>query len=109
MYKDEVRATTAACGFWATAVAHLGQVDLANAWERLQALQLLTHYGFLNPKDVDIGRCAAAASRLCFQLGLHQELPHSAKIKLDSSTLNTGRRLLWHSYSMDWYVMTLVE
>lgn len=92
---------TATGGFWATAVDHLGHIGFANSWERLQALQLLTHYGFLSPKEVDPITCAAAATRLCLQLGLHHELPAPAQMKLDTVELNTRRRLLWHSYSID--------
>lgn len=92
--RDEKRALAAAYGFWTTAVAHLGQVGSANSWERLQALQLLAHYAFLNPKDVDCSKCTAAATRLCLQLGLHLELPATERIKLDNATLETRRRLL---------------
>jgi hypothetical protein len=101
MRHDEKRASTAMRGFWATAVAHLDQVGLTSSWERLQALQLLAHYGFQNPQDVDCSKCVTAATRLCLQLGLHHELPTAAQIKLDSTTLNTRRRLFWNSYSID--------
>ena len=101
MHLDTQRAETATHGFWATAVAHLHRVDAANPWERLQALQLLTHYGFLNPRDADCGECAAAATRLCLQVGLHHELPPPARMKLDATALNTRRRLFWNAYSID--------
>lgn len=101
MHQDEKRAKMAASGFWATAMAHLGQIGLVASWERLQALQLLTHYGLLNPEDVDCARCAAAATRLCLQLGLHHELPPLTQMKLDAATLDTRRRLFWNSYSND--------
>ena len=101
MHRDARRATIATHGFWATAAAHLSGVGLANSWERLQALQLLTHYAFLNPQDVNCSRCAAAATRLCFRLGLHRELPTFEQLKLDTTTLNTRKTLLWNTYSID--------
>jgi hypothetical protein len=101
MHIDEKRTATTASGLWAAAVAHLSEVGLTSSWERLQALQLLTHYGFLNPKDVHVGHCAAAASRLAFQLGLHRELPPSSQMKLDATTLNTRRRMFWNAYAID--------
>jgi hypothetical protein len=101
MHRDEKRAMTAKYGFWATAVVHLEQVGLASSWERLQALQLISHYSFLNPKDVECSRCAAAATRLCLQLGLHHELPAAVQVKLDAAVLNRRRRLFWNSYRID--------
>lgn len=101
MHKDEQRATTATYGFWSTALAHLSRVGLENPWERLQALQLLTHYAFLNPKDVNCSKCAASATRLCLELGLHEKLPASEEVKLGTAALNTRKRLLWNSYSID--------
>ena len=101
MHRDEKRASTATYGFWATAVAHLERVGSADPWERLQALQLLAHYAFLNPQDVDCSKCTAAAFRLCLQLGLHHELPPDTKTKLDGKTLNHRRRLFWNSYGVD--------
>ncbi|KAH8701804.1 hypothetical protein BGW36DRAFT_424108 [Talaromyces proteolyticus] len=101
MHQNEVQAITVTIGFRKTAIAHLPQVGLSNPWERLQALQLLTHYGFLNPMDVDCCKCAEAATRLCLYIGLHHELPASIQANLDSATLNTRRRLFWHSYSID--------
>lgn len=100
-YRDEKRALTATYGFWATAVVHLDGVGLTSSWERLEALQLLAHYGFLNPRDVDCSKCAATATRLCLQLGLHQELPAPTQVKLETRTLNTRRRLFWNSYRID--------
>ncbi|CAK7199565.1 hypothetical protein SEUCBS139899_002246 [Sporothrix eucalyptigena] len=100
MYRDEGRAATATAGFWATAVAHLAQGQW-NPWQRVQALQLLTHYGFLNPKDVDCLRCTAAALRQCVQLGLQHELPESQQRHVDEGVLDVRRRLFWHSYSID--------
>ena len=101
MHRDEKRATIATHGFWATAVAHLSGVGLASSWERLQALQLLTHYAFLNPQDVDCSKCAAAATRLCLQLGLHRELPSLEQMKLDTTKLKKRKTLLWNAYSID--------
>lgn len=98
---DEKKATTATYGFWAVAQSHLPQVGTTSSWERLQTLQLLTHYAFLNPKHVDCSKTAAAAMRLCLQLGLHHELPASEQAKLSTDTLNTRRRLFWNSYSLD--------
>jgi hypothetical protein len=102
MYCDEKRATSASYGFWTTAVDALGQAGPFDPWERLQALQLLTHYGFTNPKHVDCSKCAAAATRLCLQLGLQHELPVSTQNDLDVSTLRTRKRLFWNSYNIDW-------
>ncbi|KUJ13383.1 uncharacterized protein LY89DRAFT_157759 [Mollisia scopiformis] len=99
--KDEKRATIATRGLWATAVAYLSQVGLSNSWERLISLQLLTHYAYLNPQDVDCGSCATASTRLCFNLGLHCELPLSDQTNQDVTTLNSRRRLLWNSHSID--------
>ncbi len=101
MYRDERRATAASYGFWATAVDVLGQAGPIDSWGRLQALQLLSHYAFMNPKHVDCSKCAAAATRLCSQLGLEHDVP-SAHGELDSRTLSTRRRLFWNSYNIDW-------
>ncbi|KEF57713.1 uncharacterized protein A1O9_05631, partial [Exophiala aquamarina CBS 119918] len=101
MYCDEKRATSASYGFWTTAVDALGQAGPIDPWERLQALQLLTHYGFTNPKHVDCSRCAAAATRLCLQLGLQHELPVSIQNDLDVATLKKRKRLFWNSYNID--------
>lgn len=98
---DEKKATTATYGCWAVAKSHLPQVGTTSSWERLQALQLLTHYAFLNPKHVDCSKTSAAGMRLCLQLGLHHELPASEQAKLSNDTLNTRRRLFWNSYSLD--------
>lgn len=101
MYQDEKQATTATNGFWAAGQNYLNQIGVENQWERLQALQLLSHYGFLTPKDVDCERCAAAATRLCLQLGLHHELPIADQIKQGITTVNIRRRLFWNTYSID--------
>ncbi|KAG9778289.1 hypothetical protein KCU88_g4292, partial [Aureobasidium melanogenum] len=53
MHVDEKRAATTTSGLWATAVSHLNEIGMTSSWDRLQALQLLTHYGFLNPQDVN--------------------------------------------------------
>ena len=102
MHRDERRATAASHGFWATAAAFLDQVGSVDSWERLEALQLLSHYAFMHPKDVDCSKCTAAATRLCLQFGLHQELPVSVVVDLDAKLLNTRRRLFWNSYNIDW-------
>ena len=99
MLRDEERATTASYGFWASSMLLLEQVGLENAWERLQALQLLTHYAFLNPKDVDCSKCAAATTSLCTQLGLQKNWPDA--VRLNTRVVDTRRRLLWNSYSID--------
>ncbi|KIW38894.1 uncharacterized protein PV06_08719 [Exophiala oligosperma] len=98
---DEQRAAITTYGLWATAVGHLQQVGTTNSWERLQALQLLTHYGFLNPQHVSVSHCAAAASRLALQLGLHEELPISMQAELSSEILNTRRRMFWNALNID--------
>ncbi|EXJ75641.1 uncharacterized protein A1O5_00148 [Cladophialophora psammophila CBS 110553] len=101
MHIDEKRAATTTDGLWATAVVHLEQVGATSSWERLQALQLLTHYGFLNPQHVNVSHCAAAASRLALHLGLHEELPISTQVKLEPAILNTRRRMFWNAYGID--------
>ena len=101
MHREEKRATAASNGFWATAALHLTNLPSINPWERLQALQLLTHFAFHTPVAVDCSQCAAAAVRLCLQLGLHQELPTSTQEIMDITTLETRRRLFWNSYCID--------
>ncbi|KAK4940320.1 hypothetical protein LTR10_019536 [Elasticomyces elasticus] len=101
MHKDEKRATTASTNFWTTAADLLDQVGTSDPWERLQALQLCTHYAFMNPKAVDCSKCAPAATRLCLQIGLHHELPASNQANLDSKALQNRRRLFWNSYNID--------
>lgn len=103
MHRDEKRATSASYGFWSTAVGILRQAGITDLWERLQVLQLLTHYAFLNPKHVDCSKCAAAATRLCLQLGLQHEIPLSLQKSLDPAALSSRRRIFWHSYNIDWY------
>ncbi|KAH8819324.1 hypothetical protein F5884DRAFT_743739 [Xylogone sp. PMI_703] len=107
MHHDEKRATIASREFLAAAIVHLDQVGLENSWERLQALQLLAHYGFMDPGYVDSSRCAEVATRLCLQLGLHHELPASTRVGLDTKTINNRRRLFWNSYSIDSAVHTV--
>ena len=101
MYRDERRATATTRKFWQTAKQQLENIGVTNFWERLQALQLLAHYGFLNPKDVDGARCSAAATRLSLELGLQHELRATQELKLSRTALNHRRRLFWHSYSID--------
>ncbi|KIV91134.1 hypothetical protein PV10_05710 [Exophiala mesophila] len=107
MHRDEKRATSASYGFWSTAVGILRQAGITDLWERLQVLQLLTHYGFLNPKHVDCSKCAAAATRLCLQLGLQHEIPLSLQKNLDPAALSSRRRIFWHSYNIDCAVHTV--
>lgn len=102
MYTDEKRATSASYGFWTTAVDALGQAGPFDPWERLQALGLLTHYAFMNPKHADCSKCAAAATRLCLQLGLQHALPTSVQGNLNADTLRNRKRLFWNSYNIDW-------
>lgn len=101
MHVDEERATTTTLGLWKTAVDHLNQVGLTPSWERCQALQLLTHMGFLAPALANVSHCAAAASRLAFQLGLHEELPTHKQVGYDPATLNARRRMMWNAYGID--------
>ncbi|RDL41628.1 uncharacterized protein BP5553_01607 [Venustampulla echinocandica] len=103
---DEGRATTAAEGFWASAATQLDHIA-ENTWERVQALQLMAHYGLLSPGLVNCSNCAAAATRLCFQLGLHRELPSHEQSLHSRQILNTRRRLFWTSYSIDAAVHSL--
>jgi hypothetical protein len=98
---DKKRAAATTYGLWASATLQLEHVDATRSWERLQALQLLTHYGFLNPHHVHVGHCAAAASRLAIQYGLHQELPFVDQLNLDSALLNSRRRLFWNAWGLD--------
>lgn len=100
MHKDEKRATTASNGFWTTAASLLDQVGTSDPWERLEALQLLTHYAFMNPRAVDCSKCAAAATRLCLQLGLQHELPASTQANLDVKVLQARRRMFWNAYNI---------
>ncbi|EPE34766.1 hypothetical protein GLAREA_10461 [Glarea lozoyensis ATCC 20868] len=101
MRYDEVRAIAREKDLWATAVEHLQYSDSMNSWQRLQVLQLLVHYSYINPALVNGNNCASAATRLCVQFGLHRELPASEQVKYNSSVLDTRRRLFWHSYSID--------
>lgn len=96
-----MRALKAAGEFWATAVEHLSHIGRQDQWQRLQALQLLAHYGLLNPQAVDCSSCAQAATRLCIQLGLHQELPVQEQRTYSPQFLNLRRRLFWTSFKMD--------
>lgn len=100
-HHNEKRAAATTYGLWTTAIIHLEQLPPSNSWERLQALQLLTHYGFLNPQHVNVSHCAAAATRLALHLGLQEELPLSDQMKLDPATLNTRRRMFWNAYGID--------
>jgi len=100
-HNDEKRAAATTSGLWVTAVRHLEQFGTTSSWERLQALQLLTHYGFLNPQHVNVSHCAAAASRLALQFGLHEELPVSTQAKLNPAILDTRRRMFWNAYGID--------
>lgn len=108
MYIDEKRAAMTTYGLWTTAISHLEQVGTTSSWERLQALQLLTHYGFLNPQHVSVSHCAAAASRLALQFGLHEELPIQSRSKVDASILNTRRRMFWNAYGIDAWVFEFI-
>jgi hypothetical protein len=72
-----------------------------NSWQRLKALQLLTHYALLNPQAADCSSCSSAATRLCIELGLHRELPEQEQVIGSEEFLNTRRRLFWTSYIMD--------
>lgn len=109
MYTDERRATSASYGFWTTAVDALGQAGPFDPWERLQALQLLTHYAFTNPKHANCSKSAAAATRLCLQLGLQHALPSSVQDGLDPELLRNRKRLFWNSYNIDWYLPLLLH
>lgn len=90
-----------AADFWNTAAEQLPYVGGENTWQRLQALQLLAHYGLLSPKSVNCCNCASAGTRLCVELGLHRELSPSERGILDPRVINTRRRLFWTSYSLD--------
>lgn len=109
MYTDERRATSASYGFWTIAVDALGQAGPFDPWERLQALQLFTHYAFTNPKHANCSKSASAATRLCLQLGLQHALPISVQDGLDPETLRNRKRLFWNSYNIDWYLPLLLH
>ncbi|GME31786.1 Fungal specific transcription factor [Neofusicoccum parvum] len=98
---DEERATAAAEEFWNTAKSQLVYINDEQPWQRLRALLLLTHYGFVNPRAVDVVGTIGAALRLAVQLGLHQELPTHEQAKLDWPTLDIRRKLFWAIYSVD--------
>jgi hypothetical protein len=104
MRYDEVRAIAREKDLWATEIEHLQYSGSMNSWQRLQVLQLLVHYSYINPTLVNGNNCASAATRLCVQFGLHRELPASEQAKYNSSVLETRCRLFWHSYSIDPYV-----
>ncbi|KIX09034.1 uncharacterized protein Z518_00112 [Rhinocladiella mackenziei CBS 650.93] len=110
MQYDEKRATSATRGLWATARGHLDQIGSENLQERLQALQLLTHYACFNPQDANCVNCGAAATRLCLQLGLHHELSDTTRtrLKLDSTTINHRRRLFWNAYCLEVAIHTVL-
>ncbi|KAF2165425.1 hypothetical protein M409DRAFT_55823 [Zasmidium cellare ATCC 36951] len=101
MYSDDVRALTASGSFWSTTAAQLENIGPTSSWERLQALQLLTHYGLLNPQDVNCVRCAAAATRLCFQLGLHREMSATSNRDIIEAEINKRRTVFWNSLCID--------
>ncbi|KAH8895224.1 hypothetical protein GQ53DRAFT_855385 [Thozetella sp. PMI_491] len=101
VHRNEKQAKAATRRFWASSLVHLKQVGLTASYERLQALQLLVHFAFLNPTEVDCERCAAAATRLCLQLGLHHEPATSMPIQQDLEALNNRRRLFWNSCNVD--------
>ncbi|KIV96487.1 hypothetical protein, variant 3 [Exophiala mesophila] len=110
MRGNEKRATSATRGLWATAKKHLEQVGTKNLWERLQALQLLTHFAALNPQDANCVNCGGAATRLCVQLGLHQELGDATRrlLNIDEHTLNRRKTLFWNAYSLDIAIHTTI-
>ncbi|OJD29633.1 positive regulator of purine utilization [Diplodia corticola] len=98
---DEGRATAAAEEFWNTAKGHLVYINDEQPWQRLRALLMLTHYGFVNPRAVNLVNTIGAALRLAVHLGLHQELPAQEQAKLDWSTIDIRRKLFWAIYSVD--------
>ncbi|KAL1631293.1 hypothetical protein SLS54_000052 [Diplodia seriata] len=98
---DEERATAAAEEFWNTAKSHLVYINDEQPWQRLRALLMLTHYGFVNPRAVNLVNTIGAALRLAVQLGLHQELPVQEQAKLDWKTIDVRRKLFWAIYSVD--------
>lgn len=87
--------------FWAAAKIHLAHIGQDDPWERLQALTLLAHYSFLNPNIINTSNCAAAAIRICLQLGLHGELPITEQTSLGQQAVNARRRLFWATYSLN--------
>ncbi|KKY13223.1 putative fungal specific transcription factor domain containing protein [Diplodia seriata] len=58
---DEGRATAAAEEFWNTAKSHLVYINDEQPWQRLRALLMLTHYGFVNPRAVNLVNTIAPA------------------------------------------------
>ncbi|KAF9633312.1 putative fungal specific transcription factor domain-containing protein [Lasiodiplodia theobromae] len=98
---DEERATAAAEEFWNTAKSQLVYLNDEQPWQRLRALLMLTHYGFVNPRAVNLVNTIGAALRLAVQLGLYQELPVREQAKLDWTTIDIRRKLFWATYSVD--------
>ncbi|KAF4311265.1 positive regulator of purine utilization [Botryosphaeria dothidea] len=98
---DEERATAAAEEFWNTAKGQLVYISDEQPWQRLRALLMLTHYGFVNPQAVNVMNTIGAALRLAVQLGLHQEPPPPEQAKLCWPTLDIRRKLFWAIYSVD--------
>lgn len=106
---NEKRATSATRGLWATAKSYLEQVGSEDLWERLQALELLTHYAALNPQDANCVNCGAAATRLCLKLGLHHEMNDISRQRqnVDQHALNRRKTLFWNAYGLDMWVPSL--
>ena len=100
---DEKSATSATRGLWATAKKHLAQVGSKDLMERLQALELLTHFAALNPQDANCINCGAAATRLCLQLGLYREPGGTAQYSqnIDQQSSDRRKALFWNAYTLD--------
>ncbi|KAF2088376.1 hypothetical protein K490DRAFT_5089, partial [Saccharata proteae CBS 121410] len=101
MRHDEERATAAALEFWNTAREKLAQIPQDQPCNQLQALLLVTHYGFVNPEAVNVWATSGAAFRLALKMGLHRELPATEQEILDQSTLDLRRKLFWAAYTVD--------
>lgn len=65
----------------------------------LQAYLLLTQYIFLNPRIADLWLLTGLISQAVIDLGLHQELPNSARVSVYERDMR--RRLFWCAWEME--------
>ncbi|RDW65963.1 hypothetical protein BP6252_09598 [Coleophoma cylindrospora] len=92
------RANSIASGLFKNAIRHI-QTVLTNDIRGLQALLLLLQYAFLDPGAANIWLLSGFASQACIDLGLHQELPESAKVSILERDMR--RRVFWCAYEME--------
>jgi hypothetical protein len=65
----------------------------------LQAILLLTQYIFLNPRMADLWLLTGLISQAVIDLGLHQELPHDAKVTAYERDMR--QRIFWCAWEME--------